>query len=448
VRVAAAAVPHQQQVAVDFHGTTYAVTILCAADELVVVRVEDRDTLDAWRGEFAAKCECVLWGFGGAVLRGRRQHTHACLSHGTAAAANMPHSRLTDVEDITSKTGSFKKFGVFVRMLASAVLQQSDSVFVDLLTYQDLEQLKAKKAAAAAASASAGAGSAGGAAQGRALPPSVAAKRYLILTYASEFDRVHYPLPLLADEQPDPARLKGVIASLRQQLAAVQAGLGAGGATAVLTQPGRQQQRSSSSRCSQHQVRGCACASVRAHKGVELPVVHFVVAGPLPKNTHSDALARAAPACCCRCCLPQTLPADGDAALLASRLEVAQAELERERTAHRRELRKKGRELAEVGTGVLGADRQRATTHAHSACLTHTHLLARRHPVQLQEELARSRDVARELRLRTRALEAELDGARSSAAAAAAAAVAAAAGPAGRSGYRRPAAADRCARRG
>jgi coiled-coil domain-containing protein 61 len=128
-----------------------------------------------------------------------------------------------DIEDITSKTGSFKKFSVFVRMLQSAVLQQSDSVFVDLLTCQDLELLKAKKAAAAA-----GSDAAGGPAQqqpARPLPGSLNSKRYLILTYACEFDRVHYPLPLLADEQPNPARLKEVISSLRQQLAAVQAGL-------------------------------------------------------------------------------------------------------------------------------------------------------------------------------------------------------------------------------
>jgi coiled-coil domain-containing protein 61 len=135
----------------------------------------------------------------------------------------------TDVEDITSKTGSFKKFAVFVRMLQSAVLQQSDSVFVDLLTCQDLELLKAKKAAAAA-----GATNGGVPHQQQQLPASLASKRYLILTYASEFDRVHYPLPLLPDEQPDPSRFKAVIASLRQQLAAVTAGL---------SQHGRQQQQ-------------------------------------------------------------------------------------------------------------------------------------------------------------------------------------------------------------
>jgi len=40
-------------------------------------------------------------------------------------------------------------------------------------------------------------------------------KRYLILTYQGEFDRVHYPLPLAFDEFPDPQELKRTIAQLR-----------------------------------------------------------------------------------------------------------------------------------------------------------------------------------------------------------------------------------------
>jgi coiled-coil domain-containing protein 61 len=48
------------------------------------------------------------------------------------------------VEEITQKTGSFKRFPIFVRMLRSAVSQESESVFVDLLSYTDLEALKNK----------------------------------------------------------------------------------------------------------------------------------------------------------------------------------------------------------------------------------------------------------------------------------------------------------------
>lgn len=43
-------------------------------------------------------------------------------------------------------------------------------------------------------------------------------KRYLILTYSSEFDRVHYPLPLIYEEHPDPVRLKEIIRELRMQV--------------------------------------------------------------------------------------------------------------------------------------------------------------------------------------------------------------------------------------
>lgn len=127
-----------------------------------------------------------------------------------------------DVEDITSKTGSFKKFSVFVRMLISAARQQSDSVFMDLLTYQDLEALKSKKQQQGGAAAAAAAA--------RPLPTSSASKRYLILTYASEFDRVHYPLPLTQEEGPDPGRLMEVIQKLRSEVARLQSS-GGGGAS-------------------------------------------------------------------------------------------------------------------------------------------------------------------------------------------------------------------------
>lgn len=94
-------------------------------------------------------------------------------------------------------------------MLLSAVKQASDSVFVDLLTYQDLEVLKQRKAGASAQHAAAN----------RPMVPNT--KRYLILTYAAEFDRVHYPLPLLYEEHPDPQRLKDIIAQLRSEVDAL-----------------------------------------------------------------------------------------------------------------------------------------------------------------------------------------------------------------------------------
>ena len=125
-----------------------------------------------------------------------------------------------DIEEITHKTGNSKKFAVFLKMLQAALQQQGESVFLDILTYADLQALKSRKA-----------GSANG------LPASTGAmssrnqKRYLILTHASQFDRcvsshwarcrhrlactasderpalplvrrVHYPLPLSPECAP------------------------------------------------------------------------------------------------------------------------------------------------------------------------------------------------------------------------------------------------------
>jgi len=104
------------------------------------------------------------------------------------------------VESITEKAGNRKKFKVFMDMLTKAVhMQQIGSNFtnkektananasyrvsVDLLTASDLVALKS--------------GSSSGSVNGC---PSKASgpddKRYLILTYTTEFDRVHYPLPV------------------------------------------------------------------------------------------------------------------------------------------------------------------------------------------------------------------------------------------------------------
>lgn len=48
------------------------------------------------------------------------------------------------IEDITAKTGCHKKFNVFVKMMLSALKCESEQVFIDLLTYNDLESLKKK----------------------------------------------------------------------------------------------------------------------------------------------------------------------------------------------------------------------------------------------------------------------------------------------------------------
>ena len=43
------------------------------------------------------------------------------------------------IEDITAKTGCPKKFNVFVKMMVSALKCENEQVYIDLLTYSDLE---------------------------------------------------------------------------------------------------------------------------------------------------------------------------------------------------------------------------------------------------------------------------------------------------------------------
>ncbi len=66
--------------------------------------------------------------------------------------------------------------------LSVALLQNSDSVSLDLLTYADLESLRNRKAGA-------GAGRPTIPGAHRATAAVLSSKRYLILTYTVEFDR-------------------------------------------------------------------------------------------------------------------------------------------------------------------------------------------------------------------------------------------------------------------
>ncbi len=91
-------------------------------------------------------------------------------------------------------------------MMESAVTKSSESVTLDLLTYEDLEAMWDKKLGS---SNRKGGLSPGGKPQ---------AKRYLILTYNVEFDRIHYPLALPYCGRPDPIILQDTIRKLKAEL--------------------------------------------------------------------------------------------------------------------------------------------------------------------------------------------------------------------------------------
>mmetsp|Transcript_32331 Transcript_32331/g.55957 ORF Transcript_32331/g.55957 Transcript_32331/m.55957 type:complete len:495 (+) Transcript_32331:334-1818(+) len=133
-----------------------------ANDSKVQISIEEKDTGKRWRGEFLS----------------------------------------TYIEDITQKTGNFKKFPLFLKMLASSLEGSVEAVVADILTYQDLSLLRSKRTPS---------------------EPSVHNnKRYLIITYMVEFDRVHYPLALNFEENPDPALLQASIERIKKEIEAVR----------------------------------------------------------------------------------------------------------------------------------------------------------------------------------------------------------------------------------
>eukprot|EP00397_Hematodinium_sp_SG-2012_P018662 GEMP01019126.1.p1 GENE.GEMP01019126.1~~GEMP01019126.1.p1 ORF type:complete len:517 (+),score=108.71 GEMP01019126.1:95-1645(+) len=111
--------------------------------------------------------------------------------------SHFPHSF---IEEISRRAGNAKSFPVFLKMLVSALEEESSSVYLDLLTARDLEMLRQRQ---------------------DLKPPNVkdsSNKRYLILTYQAEFDKVHYPLALQPVEMETTDNLRGMIQQLRKQL--------------------------------------------------------------------------------------------------------------------------------------------------------------------------------------------------------------------------------------
>lgn len=79
---------------------------------------------------------------------------------------------------------------------------------LELLTYSDLESLRQRKSKVHGLSR-------GGASDSSCATPS---KRYLILTYLAEFDRIHYPLALPYIGKSDPILLQEIIRKLKREL--------------------------------------------------------------------------------------------------------------------------------------------------------------------------------------------------------------------------------------
>ena len=128
------------------------------------------------------------------------------------------------IEDTTQKAGNFKQFGIFVKMICRA-LQENDTkhILVDILTFADLEILRARKRGELLpinAAVQAGNNSSGGSVAGTVHTTSAGNnKRYIILTYINDFDKVHYPLSLMFEgNKPNTESMKRTIRELRVRL--------------------------------------------------------------------------------------------------------------------------------------------------------------------------------------------------------------------------------------
>lgn len=142
-----------------FHNIPYYLSVNASA-EMLTVEIEQKSTGDSWIGQFPQ----------------------------------------IYIEEITQKTGNFKKYSTFLKMLQSAVNNHTEAVYIDVLTYQDLEQIKNKRKQAGPSPNQ---------------PMVQSNKRYLILSYIVEFDKVHYPLLLNFNETPNIQSLKNTIIKLR-----------------------------------------------------------------------------------------------------------------------------------------------------------------------------------------------------------------------------------------
>ena len=154
-----------------FHDTSYSITLHSQADRLYIT-AEEAESGEVWKGDFSSRF----------------------------------------IEDLTGKTGNAKKFSVFEKMLIKGLEGGNGSVVADLLSAQELDSLRVKRP-----------GKLG------ALTARVGNnKRYLILTYSVEFDKVHYPLPLIYEEREDPKHLKDTVIRLKAQVRDLRSGFSRG----------------------------------------------------------------------------------------------------------------------------------------------------------------------------------------------------------------------------
>ena len=101
---------------------------------------------------------------------------------------------------MTQKANSQRKYQVFVKMLLAALDKSSEVVFVDFITFQDLEIFKAKRNNDPDKMLKA-----------QSINSQKNSRRYLIMTFSNDMEQVHYPLVLSQVNSNDTGELKEVL---------------------------------------------------------------------------------------------------------------------------------------------------------------------------------------------------------------------------------------------
>ena len=276
------------------------------------------------------------------------------------------------VEEVSAKTGSFKKFAVFAKMLVAAVVDASETVFVDLLTYADLERLKRERGAARGEANGTRATADGAKKNARDVSPA-SQKRYLILTHADEFDRTHYPLPLVFEDDPSPQALRATVERLRRE---------------------------------NRRLKEAEATSKTENDGARRETGSVVDPNANATNALRDENAELRVKVEC---LERRLVAGGDTTLLES-LPPAYAQVERLQA----EVKALTRDAVDAKRAMDDAERERRglETALAGAESSKRRLLAKkqRELDDAREDIARRRDVERELRTKVKDLETQCDG--------------------------------------
>jgi hypothetical protein len=106
-----------------------------------------------------------------------------CLALWRQSHTSLVFRHCADIEALTAKACSLRRYEAFVAMLLAALQRTSSSVSLEILSSSDLAAMKLGAHHAAVKSSS-------------ARSSASSSKQYVILTYVSEFERIHYPLPL------------------------------------------------------------------------------------------------------------------------------------------------------------------------------------------------------------------------------------------------------------